>query len=181
MTDPASSLTTQNKGSWVRWVLLGAGGLFALGVPVNLVNGDLPNALVGALISGLGVGGFLFITQNQKARARFLAWLSANAAAVRAGGAVWEGQTVTEATVLKTYDVAVSMLIVSTRFMTRFVLAGDPAEARIKWVATAVSILLGPWGIPFGPIFSIQALVKNLRGGHAVPLSALLAAAPVKQ
>jgi len=35
---------------------------------------------------------------------------------------------------------------------------------------TAVTLLLGWWGIPWGPIYSIAALVTNLKGGKDVTM-----------
>ena len=171
---PAHAAGFNSSGGWVRWVLLAAGGLFALGVPVNLVSGDLPNALVGALIAGLGIGGFFFITSAQRERARFLGWLFANAESVRGGSAEWQGHRINPGTELRSYDVAVSLLVVSTRFTTRFVLPGEASADAVRWSATLASLALGPWGIPFGPIFTMQALFKNLRGGHQTTAGALL-------
>ena len=50
-----------------------------------------------------------------------------------------------------------------------------PGESRVVkglgW--TALTLLLGWWGIPWGPIFSIGSLWTNLRGGVDVTLQAV--------
>jgi hypothetical protein len=39
----------------------------------------------------------------------------------------------------------------------------------LKW--TGVSLLVGPWGIPWGPIWTVQAIYRNLfRGGFQAAL-----------
>jgi hypothetical protein len=47
-------------------------------------------------------------------------------------------------------------------------------EGRLKALFTMVSLLLGWWGIPFGPIFTVRAVVKNLSGGQVVTVAELL-------
>ena len=45
-----------------------------------------------------------------------------------------------------------------------------PGESRVSkgWPWTLLTVALGWWGIPFGPIYSIQSLFVNLRGGKDV-------------
>jgi hypothetical protein len=38
---------------------------------------------------------------------------------------------------------------------------------------TLLTILLGWWGIPWGPVYSIQSLVVNLKGGKDVTTEVL--------
>ena len=40
---------------------------------------------------------------------------------------------------------------------------------------TVISLLLGWWGIPWGPIYTIQSLITNLRGGRDVTQAILQA------
>jgi hypothetical protein len=48
-----------------------------------------------------------------------------------------------------------------------FVRAGESPAGK-GLVFTLITLLLGWWGIPWGPIYTIQALVTNLRGGKDV-------------
>ncbi|MCB1547664.1 MAG: hypothetical protein KDJ41_07500 [Hyphomicrobiaceae bacterium] len=45
---------------------------------------------------------------------------------------------------------------------------------------TVVSLLLGWWGIPWGPIYTVQTIINNTRGGRDVT-SEVLAAASSRQ
>ena len=48
-----------------------------------------------------------------------------------------------------------------------FVRSGEsPVAKGLGW--TALTLVAGWWGIPFGPIFSVQSLWYNLKGGHDV-------------
>ncbi len=45
-----------------------------------------------------------------------------------------------------------------------FVRAGESPLAK-GLAFTAISLLLGWWGLPWGPIYTVQSVVTNLRGG----------------
>jgi len=67
------------------------------------------------------------------------------------------------------YQYAVSILVMSFRRASNiyFIPAGANAIAKgLPW--TGLSLLVGWWGIPWGPIWTIQALVTNFRGGKDV-------------
>jgi hypothetical protein len=63
-----------------------------------------------------------------------------------------------------------------------FPVGADAASASMPY--TLLTLLLGWWGLPFGPIYSVVSLISNLRGGKDVTLEVLeripsLYAAPV--
>jgi len=67
------------------------------------------------------------------------------------------------------YAYAISMLIVTLRRPSAimFVPAGKSSRSKaIPYIV--VSLLLGWWGIPWGPIFTPMAIVTDLKGGHDV-------------
>jgi hypothetical protein len=41
---------------------------------------------------------------------------------------------------------------------------------RLAWNRSLASLLLGPWGIPYGPFATVGAVWRNARGGHADPM-----------
>jgi hypothetical protein len=67
------------------------------------------------------------------------------------------------------YQYCVSILVMSFRRSSDiyFIKPGESAVAKgLPW--TLLTLVAGWWGIPWGPIFSIQSLVTNLRGGKDV-------------
>lgn len=67
------------------------------------------------------------------------------------------------------YQYAISILVMSFRRSSDvyFIPAGESGVSKsLPW--TLVSLVAGWWGIPWGPIFTIQSLVTNLRGGKDV-------------
>lgn len=64
------------------------------------------------------------------------------------------------------YQYCVSILVMTFRRSSDlyFIPAGQSAVAKgLPW--TLLSLVAGWWGIPWGPIFTIQSLVVNFQGG----------------
>jgi hypothetical protein len=64
------------------------------------------------------------------------------------------------------YSYCISLILVTFRRSSDiyYIPAGESALAKgLPW--TALTALLGWWGIPWGPIYSVQSLVVNLKGG----------------
>jgi hypothetical protein len=54
-------------------------------------------------------------------------------------------------------------------------MVSKPAAGVGAQLPTALAtLLLGWWGIPFGPVFTIRALYRNLAGGDEVTVADLL-------
>ena len=67
------------------------------------------------------------------------------------------------------YQYCISIVVMTFKRGTDiyFVRADEsPVTKGLGW--TALTLLAGWWGIPFGPIFTIQSLWYNLKGGHDV-------------
>jgi hypothetical protein len=79
------------------------------------------------------------------------------------------------------YQYAISILVMSFRRYSDvyFIPAGESAVTKgLPW--SLISLVAGWWGIPWGPIFTIQSLVTNFKGGKDVTaeLGARLTRAP---
>ena len=72
------------------------------------------------------------------------------------------------------YKYTISALVITFRRGSDIYFV-KPGESRVVkglgW--TALTLLLGWWGIPWGPIFSIASLCTNLSGGVDVTLQAM--------
>jgi len=68
-----------------------------------------------------------------------------------------------------TYYYCISIIVMTFRRGSDiyFIKAGESAVSKgLPW--TLISLLLGWWGIPWGPIWTIQSLTVNFRGGKDV-------------
>ena len=82
---------------------------------------------------------------------------------------------------LVVYQYAISILVMSFRRASNihYIPAGHSAVSKgLPW--TALTLVAGWWGVPWGPIFSIQSLITNFKGGKDVTaeIMAQLTAAP---
>ena len=67
------------------------------------------------------------------------------------------------------YQYCVSVLVMTFRRSSDvyFIPAGQSAVANgLPW--TLLSVVAGWWGIPWGPIFTIQSLITNFKGGKDI-------------
>ncbi len=121
--------------------------------------------LAGAAIAALLIGLFFFSRHHEKRSSAFSVWMAQNAAEIERGGAHFESWPITPATVLVRYQVALSFLIVAFKMPTRQYIHGEEQTTLISTAATAVSLVFGWWGIPWGPVYTLQAIGSNVRGG----------------
>lgn len=67
------------------------------------------------------------------------------------------------------FNYCISLLVVTFKRTSRVHLVRPGANVmKLAAPYTCITLLLGWWGIPWGPIYSIQSLVVNARGGHDI-------------
>ena len=70
---------------------------------------------------------------------------------------------------LVVYQYCVSILVITFRRASGvyFIPAGESAISKgLPWIL--LTLIVGWWGIPWGPIFSIQSLITNFQGGKDI-------------
>lgn len=74
------------------------------------------------------------------------------------------------------FEYCISILIMTFRRSSavHFVVRGEGTLGK-SLPFTLLSLLLGWWGIPWGPIYTVGAVAKNLRGGRDVTAEVLAA------
>lgn len=73
------------------------------------------------------------------------------------------------------------MILFTIEFNTGFSFPVRDRRLRGAVLPTLVTCLLGWWGFPFGPFYTIATIIGNIRGGHRRSVQELLnemAAAP---
>jgi len=75
-------------------------------------------------------------------------------------------KTINAETELRRYGWVLSIGILSFRFDSNFYISSTNNFWR-GFCYVLPTIILGWWGIPFGPIWTVQALLKNFRGGES--------------
>ena len=148
------------------WIMGLAALLFLLGGIFAGVDGDLANMVVAFAISaGLVTTAVYFFLQQAMSNV-FLSGLVENIREVEMGTATYEDTTISLETETTQFQACISALIVTTRNPSRYLIVGHHRIFVTGLVYSLVTLILGWWGIPWGPVYTIQTLWRNLRGGH---------------
>jgi len=154
------------------FTLIGANGVYSA-----IANGNERLGLFSFAI--LVVCGFAFwylgkSKAQRKEPETFLVQLRENRERITSGGWKYRGMSVTPDTVLTQYHFVLSLITLSFKVPSRFYVVGQENTAFVNLIYTVSSFLLGWWGIPMGPVFTVQALHSNLKGGNRVTVESIL-------
>ena len=129
---------------------------------------DLIIALILILIGGSWLLALVFRIMENRRSKRFIDFLNANLDTLRAGySAEFEGQVYSGDSELVQYRWCVSVLVLTLTRSTCLRLRADASHAAL--LAVVITLFGGWWGIPWGPIHSVESLVKNA-GNHTITL-----------
>ncbi len=148
--------------------------LFLIVGVIKLFSGQFADA---AILLGLcALMGFFaqWVVKEKEQAVEFLKWMKSKQEDLNRGWAFYRGQKITLKTEVTQYQGCVAFLVMTSRFRSRFLVV-DNANAGIWLIFTALTFFFGWWGVPWGFIFTPQALYRNLRGGYRQPVSQLLA------
>jgi hypothetical protein len=130
------------------------------------------------VISAAGVVLFLSLfaiaSKAKKELSEFETWLHTNRAKVLTSGASYRGTKITGETELTRFLLAASVIILSFKIPSRYYIAGRDNLGRTKAAYSLASLLFGWWGVPWGPIYTIQSLSTNLSGGERMTVRTYL-------
>ena len=82
--------------------------------------------------------------------------------------------------VLFTYCISIVFMTFKRSSSIYFIKSGESAF-KYHWGHTGLSLIMGWWGIPWGPIYTIQSLFTNLTGGKDVTYDVLNALSQTPQ
>lgn len=159
-------------------IILIVAGLFLAGALYNFFapTGDPMEGVAGLAIASLLVGLWLFLLKQDKLNGNFLDWLSKNAITIMSGGSLYNDVLITSEMQITQYQAALSFLVITVKVPSRFHIVGHESSLGAACLFTLVSLIFGWWGIPWGPIYTIQSIFSNLNGGHKQKVGDLLAA-----
>lgn len=102
----------------------------------------------------------------------FPKWINENRKKIKQGTASYKGIRVNTETELVRYRACVAIVIVTFSFTSAWQFPGQ--KRSIQTLYSLITLLMGWWGIPWGPIYTVQFLYKNIRGGEVIKLGNLL-------
>lgn len=154
------------QGGLATAALAVLGGGFLVGAVLNLRTGDMAEAAACAAIGAVLLCAFVVYQRDARHERDLLDWLELNAAAIRKGGADYDGFTVTMHTPVRQFGLCVSALVIAWRLPSRLLLEGKD-DVRLRGIVFSVATLLLGWWSLSGLVWTPAALVRNLRGGRA--------------
>lgn len=158
------------------WILLVVAALFVVGFIANVITDDvrLDDTLFQAIAIAVSLAAYAFLRRQQRRREELERFLADNVEQIRAATATFEGVPVTYATQLDVYEIVMSFLIITVRYPTRPVLVGAPGSRSLRAFAIATSLVLGWWGLPWGPIWTVRSVSRNARRTKRISVGELI-------
>jgi hypothetical protein len=89
-----------------------------------------------------------------------------DAAGAGASLAIWKGIDIGPRSKLVQYQVVVSLGLWTQSFQSRLFLASTSQAGACRIGYMLLTLLLGWWALPLGPVRAVQAIMDNLRGGY---------------
>jgi hypothetical protein len=161
------------------WVAAFVGALFAIGAVYNIyVNGLISgDAAADVFLSSACFWLFTFMKREAQWIGEFHRWLKANTSALESGGAAYRGLQLDLDSEVTQFQAAFSLLIVTFSVQSRPYVVGQDVLWLPGMTYAVYSMLFGWWGLPWGPIRTIAALIINGSGGNRRLLRELVAEA----
>lgn len=156
--------------------MLVVAALFGAGFIANVITDDvrLDNTLFQAIAIALLLAAYAFLRGQNRRREELERFLAENVEQIRAATATFHGVPVTYATQLDVYEIVISYVIVTVRYPTRPVLVGASGSRSLRAFAIATTLLLGWWGIPWGPIWTVRSIARNARRSKRITVGELI-------
>ena len=105
-------------------------------------------------------------------------WLKKNRTQVLESGATYKNHFITKETQIVRFLFVFSFILFTSRVPSRWYVKGKDNTSLALSAYTLGSAVAGWWGIPWGPIYTIQALYRNLRGGYCMSVADFLGYRP---
>lgn len=125
-------------------------------------------------LSAFCLGAFAYMQAEKIKRKKFLEWFAQNKEAIQGGRASYEGKEITPQTQLIQFTVVISLIVITMRVPSRFYILGQESTTLVGIIYSLITLATGWWGIPHGPIYTVQSIYKNLAQKSVIPLSDLL-------
>jgi len=116
---------------------------------------------------------YYFVSEERKAE-NFIQWIYNNKDDIYAGTAIYKGVRITPDLKITRYQVFISFLVYSAKLSSPLLIIDYHFTGIINLIYSFFTLIFGWWGIPFGPIYTIQVLYRNIRGGTRATIAQIL-------
>lgn len=104
----------------------------------------------------------------------FIEWMTNRYTEIKEAPVAYNGKQISVDTQVVQYHLCVSLLTGSVKIGSGYILRDNPMSMAVSGVFTIGSLLLGWWGLPHGPIWTIECVVNNLSGATRKSVGTLI-------
>lgn len=156
-------------------IVLIIGMLFFAGAAYNyLYTGNMPETIAALLVGLLAETIYLIKIKGNRENERFINWVQENRMDIIKGYAYYNGKKMDVDMEIVQFQTCISFLFISLRMPSRFYIKGYHNTKIIGSAYALVAIIFGWWGLPWGPIYTVQSIIKNIKGSNRLKLRDLL-------
>jgi hypothetical protein len=151
--------------------------LFLIGAICNLFTGDHANAAAGLGVAAGLIGLSNYMSTQEGRRAAFLTWLLEHESEMLEHpfqSFHYNDDSFSYSSYVTQYSFCTSFLFATFREHTRFFPEDSPDRRQGAFVASLLSLVFGWWGLPWGPVYTVQTLYKNVNGGETLTIRDVL-------
>ncbi|MHB1392353.1 MAG: hypothetical protein ACYCYE_04600 [Clostridia bacterium] len=148
--------------------------LFFGGACYNVINRNYSEAIGGIIFTAISFGLYWHFRGEKKRAEEFAEWIIINKDQVSNNSLDYNGYPIDKETELVQYQACISFLLFTVKVSSRFYVKGSLSSSIAKILYTLATLLLGWWGIPWGPIYTIQVIIKNITGGNKVKVENMI-------
>lgn len=148
--------------------------LFFAGACYNVINGNYSEAIGGIIFTAILFGLYWHFKGEKKKAEEFTEWIIINKDQVNNYSLDYNGYPIDKETELVQYQACISFLLFTVKLSSRFYVKESLSSGLANVLYTLVTLLLGWWGLPWGPIYTIQVIIKNITGGKKVKVESMI-------
>lgn len=146
--------------------LLNGGILFIFAMIYNYLIGNYREAVGGMCLAIIFFIVYFYFRQQAKKSEQFLRWVYENQDKLLEGEESFNGIRINLDTEVTRFEACLSFMIFSTKIPSSFLIRDFHFTFLVSLFYTAISLIFGWWGLPWGPINTIQVIYRNIRGGN---------------
>lgn len=151
------------------------GLIFCIGAFYNLfITGDIVESIGGFVISFILFTVYFVNVREKKRSQEFLNWITNNEVDIYDRRALYKGIKIEPDTEIVQFQLCMSFLIMTFKIPSRYYVKGHYNTYLVSGMYSLISLIFGWWGIPWGPIYTVQVVAQNIKGGKIFTVKSLL-------
>ncbi|MGG1518702.1 ankyrin repeat domain-containing protein [Paenibacillus oryzisoli] len=120
------------------------------------------------------VGIILAFKRETKKTQQFIGWLKENKDAIYNERAEYAGVPISPYTILSQYQTVISLGVFTSTIPSRMLIRESGQSTAFQLGYSLFAVIFGWWGLPWGPIQTVRALISNAAGGYKITVHEMI-------